>query len=187
MSDRKIDAKGRGTEDRDTGGSVREHREQAPERLGFGVVTASSSRSEEDDTSGDLVRQRVREAGHEVVESVLVPDHSVEIRWAVRGFLARGEVDVVVVTGGTGFSPRDVTVEAVYPLFEEEIVGFGELFRLLSWEQVGSAAMLSRATAGVARGRAIFLLPGSPKAVALAMDRLILPETAHLVGLIRKK
>lgn len=167
-------------------GSVREHREQAPDRLGFGVVTASGSRTREDDTSGDLVRERVRSAGHRVVESVVVPDHTVEIRGAVQGLLARDEVDVVVVTGGTGFTPRDVTVEAVSPIFEHEVVGFGELFRMLSWEQVGAAAMLSRATAGVARGRAIFLLPGSPKAVALAMDRLILPETAHLVGLVRK-
>lgn len=176
MSDEEIPAEG----------SVREHREQAPDRLGFGVVTASGSRTAEDDTSGDLVRERVRAAGHRVVESRVVPDHTVEIRGAVQALLARDEVDVVVVTGGTGFTPRDVTVEAVSPIFEHEVVGFGELFRMLSWEQVGAAAMLSRATAGVARGRAIFLLPGSPKAVALAMDRLILPETAHLVGLVRK-
>lgn len=182
MSDRKTDVEATAAE-----GSVQEHREQAPEHLGFGVVTASGSRTEEDDTSGDLIRERVGRAGHRVVESMVVPDHTVEIRWAVQGLLARGDVDVVVVTGGTGFSPRDVTVEAVSPLFEEEVVGFGELFRMLSWEQVGSAAMLSRATAGVARGRALFLLPGSPKAVALAMDRLILPETPHLVGLVRKK
>jgi molybdenum cofactor biosynthesis protein B len=168
-------------------GSVQEHREQAPSRLGFGVVTASSSRTSEDDTSGDLIRERVRGAGHRVVESRVVPDDTVEIRGAVEGLLARDEVDAVVVTGGTGFSPWDVTVEAVSPLFERELAGFGELFRMLSWEQVGSAAMLSRATAGVSRRRAIFLLPGSPKAVDLAMERLILPEAAHLVGLIRKR
>lgn len=162
-----------------------EHRRRAPDRLGFGVVTVSDTRTPEDDASGDRIRELVKEAGHRVVESMIQPDQTADIRWAVRGLLARTDLDVVVVTGGTGLAPRDVTVEAVAPLFEQPVEGFGELFRMLSWEQVGAAAMLSRARAGVARGRAVFLLPGSPKAVELAMERLILPEAAHLVGIAR--
>jgi len=167
--------------------SVQQHRQQAPASLGFGVLTVSDSRDETSDVSGPKIRQLITAAGHRVVEAILQPDHSVEIRWAVQGLLANPEVDVIVITGGTGLSPRDVTLEAVVPLFERPIEGFGELFRMLSWEQVGAAAMLSRATAGVVGTRALFLLPGSPKAVELAMARLILPEVAHLVGLLRRK
>ena len=97
------------------------------------------------------------------------------------------EVDVVVLTGGTGFSPRDITLAAVGPLLERPVEGFGELFRMLSYQQVGAAAMLSRAAAGLIEGRAVFLLPGSPKAVALAMEKLILPETGHLLGQVRRE
>lgn len=174
-------------ESEELGGGVAEHRAQAPERLGFGVITASNTRTAATDTSGDRIRARVETEGHQVAASRLVKDHPVEIRAAVEDLLARTDVDVVVVTGGTGFSPWDVTVEAVSPLFERTIPGFGELFRMLSWEQVGPPAMLSRATAGIARGCAIFLLPGSPKAVDLAMERLILPEAGHLVALVRKR
>lgn len=168
-------------------GSVQVHRAQAPNRLGFGVVTASNTRTPETDTSGDRIRAQIEAEGHQVLGSRLVKDHPVEIRTAVEDLLALSAVDVVVVTGGTGPSPWDVTVEAVTPLFERPIPGFGELFRMLSWEQVGAPAMLSRATAGIARGRAIFLLPGSPKAVGLAMEKLILPEAGHLVALVRKR
>jgi molybdenum cofactor biosynthesis protein B len=167
--------------------SVHEHRAQAPSTLGFGVITASDTRDASSDVSGDRIRERITAAGHRVVESMLEPDHTVEIRWAVQGLLANPKIDVVVVTGGTGLSPRDVTLDAVVPLFERPLEGFGELFRMLSWEQVGAAAMLSRATAGVVGPRAVFLLPGSPKAVELAMERLILPEAPHLVAILRRK
>jgi len=112
------------------------------------------------------------------------------IRDAVGRLLEAPEVDVVVTTGGTGFSPRDVTLEAVGPLLERPIEGFGELFRMLSYQQVGAAAMLSRAAAGIIAGgggaKALFLLPGSPKAVALALEKLILPEAGHLLGQARR-
>jgi len=167
--------------------SVEEHRAHAPESLGFGVITASDSRSAKDDTSGDEIRRQVLAAGHQVIDSLIVQDEFAEIRSAVEVFVSRGPLDVVVISGGTGFTPRDVTVEAVAPLFEREVRGFGELFRMLSWQEVGSAAMLSRATAGVVRDRAVFLLPGSPRAVALAMEKLVLPEAAHLVSLVRRR
>jgi molybdenum cofactor biosynthesis protein B len=109
------------------------------------------------------------------------------IRGAIRRMLALPGVDVVVLTGGTGFSPRDVTIDAVRPLLDQEVDGFGELFRALSYQQVGAAAMLSRAAAGLAGDKAVFLLPGSPKAVSLAMEKLILPETAHLLSQARRE
>lgn len=166
--------------------SVEEHRLHSPTSLGFAVLTVSDSRGAADDRSGDAIRAALTAAGHRLVVSDLVRDETPEIRRAVRAFLKHPEVDVVVATGGTGFSPRDVTVEAVAPLWEKPIEGFGELFRMLSWEQVGAAALLSRAAAGMAGERAVFLLPGSPKAVMLGMEKLILPEAGHLLSQSRR-
>jgi molybdopterin adenylyltransferase len=163
-----------------------QHRRSAPALLGFAVITVSDSRSTEDDTSGRAIRDRISASGHQVIDSILVRDDVAGIREAVRGMLALSGVDVVVTTGGTGFSPRDLTLEAVGPLLERPIEGFGELFRMLSYEQVGAAAMLSRAAAGLIGAKAVFLLPGSPKAVALAMEKLILPEAGHLLGQARR-
>ena len=125
-------------------------------------------------------------AGHRVVSRGLVRDDIGEIRAEVMAALALPEVDAVLVTGGTGLAPRDLTVEAVTPLFDREIPGFGELFRMLSFAEIGAAAMLSRAAAGLVSGRAIFLLPGSPAAVELALSRLVLPEIAHLLAQARR-
>ncbi|MES1244214.1 MAG: MogA/MoaB family molybdenum cofactor biosynthesis protein [Acidobacteriota bacterium] len=167
--------------------SVEQHRRAAPAVLGFAFVTVSDTRTAEDDTSGRTLADLARGAGHRVESSRIVPDDVAAIRRAVSELLRSDAVDVVVLTGGTGFSPRDVTLDAVEPLLESRIDGFSELFRMLSWQQVGSAAMLSRATAGLATGRAVFLLPGSTKAVALAMEALILPEAGHLLGQARRE
>jgi molybdopterin adenylyltransferase len=166
--------------------SAEEHRRAAPSRLGFAAITVSDTRKAANDVGGATIRELASAAGHRVLSADLVPDEAPAIRRAVEQMLARPGVDVVVLTGGTGFSPRDRTVEALTPLFERPIEGFGELFRMLSYEQVGAAAMLSRATAGLIDGRAVFVLPGSPAAVALAMEKLILPEAAHLLGQARK-
>lgn len=166
--------------------SVEEHRHRAPSAVVFAVLTVSDTRAHEDDVSGRALRELAEGAGHRVAGSEIVPDDVAAIRAAVRRLLALPGVDVVLVTGGTGFSPRDVTVDAITPLFDQRIDGFGELFRYLSYEQVGSAAMLSRAAAGLVGDRAVFLLPGSPKAVTLAMERLILPEAGHLLGQARR-
>jgi molybdenum cofactor biosynthesis protein B len=163
-----------------------EHRRLAPHHLGFAVITVSDTRKVANDVGGDTIREMAAAAGHRVMGADLVPDEVVAIRQAVEAMLAREGIDVLVLTGGTGYSPRDRTVAAVAPLFERPIEGFGELFRMLSYEQVGAAAMLSRATAGLVGDRAIFLLPGSPGAVALAMEKLILPEAAHLLGQARR-
>lgn len=168
-----------------------EHRERAShqvgETLGYALVTASDSRTPDDDESGRRMAERVEAAGGRVVERLIVADDQARLRAAVGVLLGDREVDVVVVSGGTGVSPRDVTVEALEPLFDRGLPGFGEIFRSLSYAQIGAAAMLSRATAGIAEGRAVFLLPGSPKAVTLALDELILPEAAHLVAQARRQ
>lgn len=166
--------------------SAEEHRAYAPAVLGFGLITVSDTRAREDDVSGRVLRDGVAGAGHRVLDTALVPDDVAAIRAAAVRMLERPGVDVVVLTGGTGLAPRDLTVEAVAPLFDRPVEGFGELFRMLSYQQVGAAAMLSRAAAGLARGRAVFVLPGSPKAVALALESLILPEAGHLLSQARR-
>ncbi|HEY0510388.1 MAG TPA: MogA/MoaB family molybdenum cofactor biosynthesis protein [Thermoanaerobaculia bacterium] len=166
--------------------SADQHRRAAPAVLGFATLTVSDSRGAGDDASGQAIRDLAARAGHRIVESTLVRDDVAAIREAAHRLLAHPEVDVVVTTGGTGFSPRDVTLDALRPLLERPVEGFGELFRMLSYGQVGAAAMLSRAAAGLVGTRALFLLPGSPKAVTLAMEALILPEAAHLLGQARR-
>jgi molybdenum cofactor biosynthesis protein B len=150
------------------------------------VVTVSDSRTEADDAGGAAVRRLAEGAGHRVARGVIVRDEVEAVRGAVEGMLGEAGVDVVVLTGGTGVSPRDVTPEAVEGLVERRLEGFGELFRQLSFAEVGAAAMLSRAGAGVVNGRAVFWLPGSPAAVELAMRELILPEAGHLVAQARR-
>jgi len=167
--------------------AVGEHREIAgTPRFGVALVTASDSRKGGDDRSGALARQLLEAAGHRIGGQEIVPDEAAPLRRAVEAALGRPEIDAVLVTGGTGVAPRDVTVEAVAPLLDKTIDGFGEIFRRLSYDEIGAAAMLSRATAGVVRGKAVFLLPGSPAAVRLALERLILPELAHLLAQARR-
>jgi molybdenum cofactor biosynthesis protein B len=165
---------------------VAEHRAYAPDRVAFGVVTVSSSRTLDDDDSGRRIEELAVAAGMKVAERLIVDDEVAAIRGVLQALLSRDDVDAIVVNGGTGYSPGDVTPEAVHSVLDEEIPGFGELFRVLSYQEIGAAAMLSRAFAGVAHGRPVFVLPGSPKAVTLAMETLILPEVAHLLGQLRR-
>lgn len=165
---------------------VESHRSYAPQALGFVAITVSDSRRPENDTSGDRIEALASGAGHRLIERRIVRDEIEAIRLAVTEVCRLREVDVVVLSGGTGFSPRDVTLEALEPLFERSVDGFGELFRMLSFRQVRAAAMLSRAGAGVIGERLIFALPGSPRAVELAMEELILPEAGHLLGQVRR-
>jgi len=167
--------------------SVDEHRAQAPTRFGFAVLTVSDSRSDRTDRGGPLLVELVTAPGHHVVWRRIVRDDVQEIRDGVRDAIHPAEVDAVLVTGGTGVARRDSTIEAVRPMLEKELLGFGELFRQLSYQEIGTAAMLSRATAGVVAGRAVFLLPGSPAALALAVERLILPELGHLLAQARRR
>jgi len=158
----------------------------APRRVGCAILTVSDTRGRAEDRSGDLLQQRLERGGHAVVTRDWARDEVAAIRRALRAALSRADVDVVVLTGGTGVAPRDVTPEAVEPLVDRWLPGFGERFRMLSWQQVGSAAWLSRAAAGVARGRLVVMLPGSPAAVRLAVDRLLVPELAHAARLLRR-
>ena len=162
------------------------HRAYAPKSLDCLVLTVSDSRTLETDSAGKAIQQALEGAGHRVEERRIVPDEPEAIRAAVLRAIARPDVDAVIVTGGTGVSPRDSTPEVVEPLLEKQITGFGELFRTLSFQEIGAAAMLSRALAGTANRTALFVTPGSSGAVRLAMERLILPELGHLVGQLRR-
>jgi molybdenum cofactor biosynthesis protein B len=162
-----------------------EHKEHAPKSIGFAIVTVSDSRDLFHDESGGLLVALTEAAGHKVARRAVVHDEADEIRRALFEAAHEG-VDAIVFTGGTGIARRDVTIEAISPRFAKEIPGFGELFRFVSYQELGSAAMASRAAAGVIGGRLVFLLPGSPDACRVAMERLILPEVGHLVGLLRR-
>jgi molybdenum cofactor biosynthesis protein B len=160
------------------------HAAPASRAIGCAVITVSDTRSRADDTSGDAIVRRVEEAGHRVASRTAVRDDAPAIRRAVRAALAMRAVDVVFLTGGTGIAPRDVTPEALAPLVDTPLPGFGERFRALSASQVGSAAWLSRACAAVARGRLVVALPGSTRAVELALAELVIPELGHVVRLL---
>jgi molybdenum cofactor biosynthesis protein B len=162
------------------------HRAYAPSSIACAVLTVSDSRSERDDTSGDLIQSLLEAAGHKVVERAIVRDEREPIQTAARRAIARTDIGALLITGGTGVSPRDGTVEAIEPLLYKVLGGFGELFRMLSFEQIGAAAMLSRALAGSADRTAVFVMPGSSGAVKLALERLILPELSHLVGQLQR-
>lgn len=150
------------------------------------VLTVSDTRTVETDTGGRAVASLLTSAGHRVVDATIGKDDAVQVRGLVSAWLDRDDVDVVITTGGTGITSRDTTYEAIDGLIEKRLDGFGELFRMLSYEQVGAAAMMSRATAGLARRRIIIALPGSEAAVRLAMDKLVVPELAHMVQQAQK-
>lgn len=148
------------------------------------VVTVSDTRTPDTDTSGALVRERLESAGHRVVNYEIVPDEASGVRERVVALCGEENCQAILLTGGTGLAPRDTTYEAITSILEKRLDGFGELFRMLSYQEVGSAAMLSRAVAGVCRSTVIFSMPGSTGAVRLAMDKLILPELGHLAWLL---
>ena len=150
------------------------------------IVTLSDTRTEATDTSGQAIRQLLTDSGHTVLRYDLIRDDPGPLEALLRELLARPELDLILTSGGTGISPRDQTIDVIERLLDKPLPGFGELFRMLSWEQIGSGAMLSRASGGLAAGRLLFAMPGSTKAVELAMSRLILPELAHLVHEMRK-
>jgi molybdenum cofactor biosynthesis protein B len=150
------------------------------------VLTVSDTRTPETDRSGPATMRLLEEAGHRVFEYEILPDDPDRVRACVVRWLAQDGCDGVILNGGTGIAVRDRTFEAVSGLLDKTLDGFGELFRALSFEEIGAAAMLSRAVAGVARGKLVFSLPGSTAAVELAMGRLIVPELGHLLGQLRR-
>jgi len=163
-----------------------EHKAAAPPSVGVFVLTVSDTRTEATDTAGRAIRDLLTAEGYTVVGARIVQDEPADVHAWVEAALADLAVQVVVTTGGTGVTSRDGTYEAVASLFEKQLDGFGELFRALSFKEIGPAAMLSRATAGTIGRRAVFVLPGSEHAVRLAMTRLILPELGHLAQQLAK-
>jgi molybdenum cofactor biosynthesis protein B len=161
--------------------SVEEHRRTAPRAVSLGVVTVSDTRSLGSDESGDLIVAMCEEAGHRVVERALVPDDPGVIASLLQDWSRMEGVEAILVTGGTGISPRDQTYEAVAGILTRELPGFGELFRFLSYAAIGPACILSRAIGGLIGERVILAMPGSRAAVELAMSKIILPELPHLV------
>jgi molybdenum cofactor biosynthesis protein B len=166
--------------------SVAAHRARSPVSVPCFVLTVSDTRTLETETSGRAIADLLTGAGHTVVARTIVRDDPVDVRRIVGDAVASSGARAVITTGGTGIARRDSTYEALTALFDKHIDGFGELFRLLSFEEIGPAAMLSRATAGAVNGCAVFLLPGSEAAVRMAMERLILPELGHIVGELTK-
>ena len=158
-----------------------EHKALAPASVRCYIVTVSDTRTEETDTGGRAIAELLTAAGHKVIGRVIVTDDPALVRSTIERQLASADVQVVITTGGTGITSRDCTFEAVDGLLEKRLYGFGELFRLLSFEQIGPAAMMSRASAGLTAGKILVSLPGSEAAVRLAMERLLLPELGHLV------
>lgn len=161
------------------------HHEGARRAVGCAVLTVSDTRTLETDSSGRRCRELLGEAGHRVVAHAILPDEPALVRDHIVDLLADGRVEAVVVNGGTGLAPRDTTYEAVAGLLDKRLDGFGELFRSLSFAEIGPAAMLSRAVAGVAGRTIVASLPGSTAAVELALTRLLLPELGHMVRLVR--
>ncbi len=169
--------------------STAAHRNEAARRDGArcAVLTISDSRTAATDESGDLIEQLLLAAGHTVVVRHLLPNDDAQIRSRAEEALGRDDVDAVLCTGGTGLGVRDRTIDVVRPMLDRELPGFGELFRMLSYqEQIGAAAMLTRALAGAARGKFVAVMPGSRAAVELAMTRLLVPELQHALRELKR-
>lgn len=161
--------------------SHQEHRQEAPDLVRCAVVTVSDTRTLETDTSGQYMQAALSGAGYAVSAYMIVKDEPEDIRRLLQHHIQSPETDAVLLSGGTGLSSRDGTYEVVQSCLDKELTGFGELFRMLSFQDIGPAAMMSRATAGLARGKIIVSLPGSEGAVRLAMTKLLIPELGHLV------
>jgi len=161
--------------------SQEEHKARAPRSVRCFIVTVSDTRTEATDTSGRAIADLLTTAGHVVAGRAIVKDDAEMVRGTLERQLANAEVQAIITTGGTGVTARDSTYEVVSSLLQKRLDGFGELFRMLSFQQIGPAAMMSRACAGIVAGHVIVSLPGSEAAVRLALERLLIPELGHLV------
>ena len=166
--------------------AVHKHKESAPDTVRVAILTISDTRTRDTDTGGDTAEELLQEAGQEVVDRRIVRDQVTGIRNNLVDLLARPDVDAVITTGGTGISARDTTYEVVDRMIEKKLEGFGEIFRMLSYEEIGSAAIMSRAVAGAVGTKFIASLPGSRNAVRLAVEKLLVPELTHIVFELRK-
>lgn len=158
-----------------------DHMKHAIRNVTCAVITVSDTRTPGDDTSGQIIIKGLESSGHEVREYLIVPDSLVAIRAAISRLLEEDSIKVIITNGGTGIARKDVTVEAVEPLLEKKLEGFGEIFRFLSYQEIGPAAIMSRAMAGMSSRKIIICLPGSSGAVRMAMEKIILPQIGHMV------
>jgi molybdenum cofactor biosynthesis protein B len=165
--------------------SVHDHKKQAPKSVALGIITVSTTRALENDTSGQWIRERAEKEGHTIVFHRVIPDDAEKIAVTLKDGINASNPQVVLLTGGTGITKKDVTIEAVSPLFTKELSAFGPLFAKLSMEEINSAAIMSRATAGVIDNTVVFCMPGSLNACKLACSKLIFPELGHLVKHVR--
>ena len=161
--------------------SYQEHKQKSPQSVSCAVLIVSDTRTEEDDESGRLIRQKLSQNGHRVMFYSILKNEADAIEKKIYELLKQEELQVIIISGGTGASHRDITVETISPILEKKLDGFGELFRFLTYQEMGTASIMSRAIAGVAGGKVILCLPGSLGAANLAMDKIILPEIGHLV------
>jgi molybdenum cofactor biosynthesis protein B len=169
-----------------TSHAAHEHKAQAPKLAGCVVITCSDTRTPESDTSGYRIMHMLKDAGHSVLSYQLVKDEPSKIKSAVKKAVANKKVQAIIINGGTGIAKRDSTFEAIEGLLEKKLDGFGEVFRALTYQEIGSPAIMTRATAGTYKGRVIFSTPGSENAVKLAMEKLILPELGHILQQLSK-
>ncbi len=165
--------------------SLESHKKESPRSIRFAVVTLSDTRDLAADRGGNYLVECLQAAGHEVSLRLIQKDEPTEIEQAVRRAVGSSDVDLVLTTGGTGLAPRDATYDTLKRVLDSEIPGFGELFRALSYEEIGAATILSRAIGGLLEGKVVFAMPGSPKALRLAMEKIVLPEAGHLVSQTR--
>jgi molybdenum cofactor biosynthesis protein B len=163
-----------------------EHRQTAPQSLRCAVITVSDTRTLETDTGGQAVIERLTAAGHEVVAREIIPDEPQRMHALLTALARRDDIDAILLTGGTGLSSRDQTFETVSGMLTKALPGYGELFRMLSFQEIGAAAMLSRATGGLIERTVVLTMPGSPAGVRLAMEKIIVPELSHLVREARR-
>ncbi len=161
--------------------SYREHKQEAPQSVNCAVLVISDSRTEDTDESGKFIKQALSQNGHRVTAYAILKNDAKVIEQKIRGLLSQDGLQVIITSGGTGISHRDVTVETVSPIIEKRLDGFGELFRLLSYQEIGTPSIMSRCVAGVVGGKIIICLPGSLGAARLAIDKIILPEIGHMV------
>ena len=160
---------------------VHEHKKEAPRSVTLGIITVSTTRALIDDNSGQWIREQAEKLGHSVVFHQVIPDDAEKIAATLNDVIKEPGPQVILLSGGTGITDKDVTIEAVSPLFTKELSAFGPLFAKLSMEEIGSAAIMSRATAGVIGSTVVFCMPGSLNACKLACSKLIFPELGHLV------
>ena len=166
------------------GNPIAEHKKKAGRSANLAVITLSSSRSADNDQSGDIIQRLLEAEGHRVAIRRLIADNRMVLRATIRELIRQKDLNAIITTGGTGIAASDITIETIRGMIEKELPGFNALFMLLSYPRAKSAAMLSRSLAGVIKGKAIFCLPGSPRACKLATESLILPELGHMLMLL---